>query len=150
MKQNFCRAAEERFYGDETMRFTDPLGPLAMLIEQDVAKHDVRDSVGVQPGECIQERRVVRRPCASTENLPQPKSICLRCKDLWPQSMRSAARGVFIEHRHHGDDVESGVDTVKGGAAVFAAAPGNGCASGHGSFGVVRAVKNSTPGDQLS
>ena len=82
------------------------LGPLAMLGEQDVAEHHVRDAVRRHFVERGRERRVVGRPGAAAGDLPQSQPLRLRRHDVRAQPVRSAARALFVEHRDHRHDVE--------------------------------------------
>ena len=72
------------------------------------------------------ERRVVGLPAAASGDPAQSKTIRLRVEDFGPQPVRSAARGVLVDHRDHADEVVLIVDAVQGGATILAAAPGNG------------------------
>ena len=78
-----------------------------MLVEQDVAEDDVGDAVR---GERLERRRETPRRRSAHVQRPmtraQAEPLGLRGEHLGPQAVRSAARRLLVEHRHHRDDVE--------------------------------------------
>ncbi len=77
-----------------------------MLVEQDVAEDHMGDSVRGDLAERRTECFVVGFPRRAADHLAETEAVGLSGEDFRPQSVRSAAHGVLVEHRDHRDDLE--------------------------------------------
>src|SRR5215467_13837544 len=125
IEQHVSRLAPERLHSREPAPLAHPLRPPTMLVEHDVAEHDVRDASGGHAIEYARERLVVGVPGAAANDLRDAKAIGLRRDNLGTKAVGAAPCRILIEHGDHGHDVELLVDTVQRRAAVFSAAPGD-------------------------
>ena len=120
-----------------------------MLLEQDVPEDDVGDAARCDVIERAPEDVVVCGPRAAADELGEAEPRRLRGDDRGTQTMRAAARSVFVEHRHHRGDVILVVNAVERGATVFAAAPRHGgLGTGHRDPSASVAPEWNAPDDQ--